>query len=135
MTAELLAGYLSDRYGGFAPPMYLLGAFNVLAALLIMGAPRLCPWICVCLCMQPCSMRSSPSLTKTPCDVQRSGLPTSRKSTWKTRAESSHVTPRQRHHTVCENVHLARSIQCTMRTFVSSDGPDQLVFCDACCHL
>ena len=33
-----VAGYLSDRYGGFAPPMYLLGAFNVLAGLMIIGA-------------------------------------------------------------------------------------------------
>ena len=34
----ILTGYLSDRYGGFAPPMYLLGAFNVLAGLMIIGA-------------------------------------------------------------------------------------------------
>ena len=33
-----LIGYLSDHYGGFAPPMYLLGAFNVLAGLMIIGA-------------------------------------------------------------------------------------------------
>ena len=33
-----LIGYLSDHYGGFAPPMYLLGGFNVLAGLMIIGA-------------------------------------------------------------------------------------------------
>lgn len=32
------AGYMSDHYGGFAPPMYLLGSFNVLAGLMIIGA-------------------------------------------------------------------------------------------------
>ena len=29
---------MSDHYGGFAPPMYLLGSFNVLAGLMIIGA-------------------------------------------------------------------------------------------------
>ena len=39
-----LIGYLSDHYGGFAPPMYLLGAFNVLAGLMIIGALHCVSW-------------------------------------------------------------------------------------------
>ena len=44
-----LIGYLSDHYGGFAPPMYLLGAFNVLAGLMIIGAlPPVCTlYVCI----------------------------------------------------------------------------------------
>lgn len=54
------------------------------------------------------------------CAVQRFGLPTSRKSTWKKKKVLPYVTPRRRHHMICKDVHNARF---HIRTSLSQCSP------------